>query len=281
MVSPQLYLTWALSHWLTCVIRILLVSKMTHWGQWRWCAPAQYQAQHFLHSIDIYILSGKDGESTDCLHNEVLIESSPNKTIYVWYLEGLSVGFKSHSEPLYNSAISWYYKLIMYLLEHNSSFEAIRIYFVIIQLGHMPYLGDCAKGETFHFKVTESFSGCRLFFFSCWPAIKNVELFNISLLGWVKHPRNLQGGLQCIDNEEISWDSAYLALHTVKRDGIRHIQLQWKESRNKMVKNALNNPVRLVSGGFFAGIPELLQLDLPLSSHFNVSYSLGGWNGPA
>lgn len=53
----------------------------------------------------------------------------------------------------------------MYLLEHNSSFEAIQIYFVIIELGHIPYLGDCAKGETFYFKVTESFSGYRHFFF--------------------------------------------------------------------------------------------------------------------
>lgn len=74
MVPPQLWWTWALSHWLTRIIWILLVSKMTHWGQWRWYAPA-HQAQHFLHSINIYILSGKDGESTGYLANEVLIKS--------------------------------------------------------------------------------------------------------------------------------------------------------------------------------------------------------------
>lgn len=51
--------------------------------------------------------------------------------------------------------------------------------------------------------------------------------------------------------------------------------------QKNLVKNILNNPITLVSGVFFAGTPELPELDFPLASHFYVSSSLGGWNGPA
>lgn len=74
----------------------------------------------------------------------------------------------------------------------------------------MPYMGDCAKEESFPFQSNQEPWWLWTFFFLLPCNLENAELLNISLFGRVKHPRNLQGGLQCIDNKEISLNSADL-----------------------------------------------------------------------